>query len=273
MAGKNSTTVKFSKDRHARNILVALNSNRHNTYLCDGLVVIGQDKINIQKAVLSAASHYFRLHFSYEGVDGSFRSEVDLTSLDIRKETFETILDYIYTSEIQLSEENIQDILQAADVLLLGDLKDICCEYLEGCISPDNCLGIMDFASRFTCPWLHLKVSQYVDENFRYIFKTEEFMKLDEKALTDLLSRSTLAASETMILESIHLWYEFNRSERQDKVNDILELSFNGLDLRKDPLRGRTVDEKFFELTKRLETDNAFSRGSTEVILVAGGIG
>ena len=60
MAGKNSTTVKFSKDRHARNILVALNSNRRNTYLCDGLVVIGQDKINIQKAVLSAASHYFR---------------------------------------------------------------------------------------------------------------------------------------------------------------------------------------------------------------------
>ena len=98
-------------------------------------------------------------------------------------------------------------------------------------------------------------------------------MKQDEKALTDLLSRSTLATSETMILESRHLWYEFNRTERQDKVNDILELSLNGLDLRKDPLRGRTVDEKFFELTKRLETDNAFSRGSTEVILVAGGIG
>ena len=57
---EDSTKVKFSNDKHAKTILAALNVNRSNDFLCDGIVVIGQDRIKIQKAVLSAASHYFR---------------------------------------------------------------------------------------------------------------------------------------------------------------------------------------------------------------------
>ena len=59
-------------------------------------------------------------------------------------------------------------VLSVSLFFILGDLKAICCEYLEGCISPQNCLGIMEFAGRLNCAWIHLKASQYVDENFRY---------------------------------------------------------------------------------------------------------
>lgn len=41
---------------------------------------------------------------------------VDLSPLQITAETFEIILDYLYTSEIVVDEDNIQNILQAADV-------------------------------------------------------------------------------------------------------------------------------------------------------------
>ena len=63
---------------------------------------------------------FFRLNFSFEVANSSPTSEVDLTSLQIRTDTFKIILDYIYTSEIELSEDNIQDVLQASDALLLG---------------------------------------------------------------------------------------------------------------------------------------------------------
>lgn len=271
MSAEGSTRVKSLKDKHARGILAALNGNRTNRFLCDGVVIIGEDRLHVQKAVLSAASHYFRLNFSYEGPDGNPRSEVDLTSLAIKMDTFETILDYIYTSEIQLSEENIQDILQAADVLLLDRLKDICCEYLEECITPENCLGIMDFAARFTCPWLLLKITQYVDENFRYIYKTEEFMKLDEMAVTKLLSRFTLTATDDNILESILLWYNFNKAERDGKVDGILRTCFKGVTWPEEVFCGRDFEEKMPELTQQCDFADLPSRGSTEVILIAGG--
>ena len=58
--------------------------------------------------------------FSYEVINSSTKSEVDLTSMEITVDTFRTILNYIYTSEIKLCEDNIQDMLQASDVFLLG---------------------------------------------------------------------------------------------------------------------------------------------------------
>lgn len=92
---------------------------------------------------------------------------MDLSPLQITAETFEIILDYLYTSEIVVDEDNIQNILQAADLLLLVELKQACCEYLLKCITAQNCLGIMDFASRFNCLWVHLKSTQYLENNFR----------------------------------------------------------------------------------------------------------
>ena len=44
----------------------------------------------------------------------------DITSLGITVGTFETILDYIYTSDIYLSDINIQDILQVRH-----DIRDL----------------------------------------------------------------------------------------------------------------------------------------------------
>lgn len=101
-----------------------------------------------------------------QGVDLS-SSVVDLSPLQITVDTFEIILNYLYTSEIVLDEENIQNILQAADLLLLAELKQACCEYLLKCITPQNCLGIWDFASRFNCSWVRLKTTQYIENNFR----------------------------------------------------------------------------------------------------------
>lgn len=43
--------------------------------------------------------------------------------LEITCKTFEVILDFIYTGHIVLDFENIQDILQASDLLLMTELK------------------------------------------------------------------------------------------------------------------------------------------------------
>lgn len=113
---------------------------------------------------------FFRLVFNYDDSTHSPSADpstVDLTSLGISEETFQTILDYIYTSNISLCDENIQDMLQASDLLLLIDLKALCCEYIEQCISPQNCIGIREFSALYSCPWVHHKASCYLDEHFR----------------------------------------------------------------------------------------------------------
>ena len=85
-----------------------------------------------------------RLIFSYDGIDGKPQSEVDLTSLDIRLDTLELILDYIYTSEINLSEDNIQDLLQASDVLLLGQYFLLPFLYMHLCKVLNKSMAILE---------------------------------------------------------------------------------------------------------------------------------
>ena len=111
-----------------------------------------------------------RALFSYDGSLSEHQGKTCI-NLSINASTFQSILDYIYTSEIRLTTENIQDILQAADLLLLTDLKDMCCEFLEGCITAHNCIGIRDFTAQLSCPWLHLKVTQYLDEHIRCVLE------------------------------------------------------------------------------------------------------
>ena len=110
-----------------------------------------------------------RALYSYSsdtGIDESGKTvHVDHVSTD----TFMQIIDYIYTSVIGLTEDNIQDVLQAADVLLISHLKDLCCDFLEQCVSSANCLGICEFTERFSCPHVHAIVTQFMDDNFRLV--------------------------------------------------------------------------------------------------------
>ena len=53
-------TVKFSHPLHAKSVLIALSESRKNPNLCDGIVIIEDKEIPVQRNVLAAASPYFR---------------------------------------------------------------------------------------------------------------------------------------------------------------------------------------------------------------------
>ena len=57
----------FSHPLHANSLLSQLNETRKNPTLCDGVVVIQDKEIPIQRNVLSAASLYFRCNLNRDG--------------------------------------------------------------------------------------------------------------------------------------------------------------------------------------------------------------
>jgi hypothetical protein len=54
------TATELSHPLHAKTLLDALNENRKNSSLCDGIVAINDIDIPVQRNVLAAASPYFR---------------------------------------------------------------------------------------------------------------------------------------------------------------------------------------------------------------------
>ncbi|KAL7978829.1 hypothetical protein Chor_013318 [Crotalus horridus] len=217
-----------SDPQHAARLLRALSSFRQEGRFCDANLVLDGQEIPVQTNILAAASPYVRTKLNYNSPkdDGSvYKIELEGISVDTMKE----ILDYIFSgqerlddpcveyilqydiasnvdplekkkayglamtsSHIKLSEETIQDVVQAADLLLLTDLKKLCCEFLEGCIAAENCIGIRDFALHYCLLHVHYLASEYLETHFRDVSSTEEFLELSPQRLKEVLSLEKL---------------------------------------------------------------------------------
>ncbi|KAI8792892.1 gigaxonin [Biomphalaria glabrata] len=278
--------------KHASKLLKSLNESRDRPNLCDAVVIIGSSQIPVQKNILSAASHYFRALFDYDdhitnnakekqGVSSG--STVSLDHMGIDENTFKSILDFIYTAEVKLNPHNIQDMLQAADQLLMSDLKDICCEFLDTCINAQNSIGILDFTSQLSCSWLHLKVTQYLDAHFNEVSQYDEFLRLDEERVAKLLSRTTIdVKKEDDVLDIILRWYRFEPENRGSQAIDLMrkvlyahQLSDGALSKcteLKDQL-GHEFLHTIMKLREEQRGNPVIHRGFTRVIVACGGEG
>lgn len=118
--------------------------------------------------VLAACSPYFYAMFtSFEESrqDRIVLKEVDHVALQI-------LVEYVYTSEVQVTEDNVQVLLPAANLLQLTDVRDACCDFLQVQLHPTNCLGIRAFADLHGCLDLLSHAELYIEQHFMFVFLT-----------------------------------------------------------------------------------------------------
>ncbi|NWS86617.1 GAN protein, partial [Toxostoma redivivum] len=220
-----------SDPQHPARLLRALSSFREETRFCDAHLVLEGEEIPVQKNILAAASPYIRTKLNYNPPkdDGStYKIELEGISVDIMKE----ILDYIFSGQVWLNEETIQDVVQAADLLLLTDLKTLCCEFLEGCIAAENCIGIRDFALHYCLHHVHYLASEYLETHFRDVSSTEEFLELTPQKLKEVLSMEKLnVGNERYVFEAVIRWISHDSESRKVHMKDVMSAVWvSGLD-------------------------------------------
>lgn len=118
--------------------------------------------------------------------------------------------------QIRLNEDTIQDVVQAADLLLLTDLKTLCCEFLEGCIAAENCIGIRDFALHYCLHHVHYLATEYLETHFRDVSNTEEFLELSPQKLKEVISLEKLnVGNEKYVFEAVIRWIAHDTEMRK----------------------------------------------------------
>lgn len=70
---------------------------------------------------------------------------------DIDVVAIKHLIDYIYTGEITITEQNVQVLLPASSLLQMHSVREACCKFLLRQLHPSNCLGIRSFAGN-ECP-------------------------------------------------------------------------------------------------------------------------
>ncbi|ELT93948.1 hypothetical protein CAPTEDRAFT_40445, partial [Capitella teleta] len=91
------------------------------------------------KVILAGMCDYFHRMF-LTGLFESGRQEVIMQ--EISAATGLLLTDYLYTGQIEITTLNVQDLLAASDMLLLGDLKQKVEGFLCSHIEPKKCVSI-----------------------------------------------------------------------------------------------------------------------------------
>lgn len=132
------------------------------------------------KMILVARSPYFRSML----LGGMMESKCNVITIhDVSCNIFFEVLHYIYTGKpSNLTHDNAFELLQAAELYCLTDLKDQVTEYLKMCIDEENVMNILIVADRFGLCKLGEECIKYAIVNYS---------RFNEQKLVNQLKDST----------------------------------------------------------------------------------
>ncbi|XP_062902370.1 zinc finger and BTB domain-containing protein 49 isoform X1 [Mobula hypostoma] len=120
-----------SLGNHSCHLLQQLHEQRIQGFLCDCMLVVKGVCFKAHKNVLAAFSQYFRTLF--QNSSGQSR---DVFHLDIKNVGgIGQILDFMYTSRLDLSHENVQAVLDIAQCLQVPNVLSLCYTFLKASAS------------------------------------------------------------------------------------------------------------------------------------------
>ncbi|XP_065286545.1 kelch-like protein 10 isoform X2 [Dermacentor albipictus] len=160
-------------------------------------------EFNVHRGFLSALSPVFQALFSIE-----YGDRKDVLLQDVKASTMGVLFGYQYQNKLRINEENVTEVLAAADMLLMDDVRNLCLNYMLSNMDIENCLGMATLARWYHCPNFSQAVFSYVREHFDQVWRTsDEFPDVSEALLVELFASSELnVRNEANLLQAIVRW-------------------------------------------------------------------
>ncbi|KAK4029684.1 LOW QUALITY PROTEIN: ring canal kelch homolog [Daphnia magna] len=211
----------YHNSEHFSKAFSKFNMMRKEKFLCDVvLITTNQEEFPAHKAVLASCSPYFHAMFSC--FEESNQNRIVLQDVDPK--ALSLLLDYVYSSEIQVNEDNVQTLLPAANLLQMFDVKEACSEFLVTQLHPSNCLGIRAFADLHGCIDLLNLADKYTAQHFSDVVDGEEFSSLQCQDVIRIISSDKLTvSSEEKVYEAVMNWVNANIDDRNIELSHLME--------------------------------------------------
>lgn len=151
----------------------------------------------------------------------SGQERVSIAGID--PDIMKQLIDYSYTSDITINQENAQHLLSAANMVQIHSIQDACCNFLEKEMEPSNCLGIHCFAEAHVCTSLAEKAKEFALENFPEVAQEEEILLLSQSKLIEIVQSDELnVETEEIVFQAVIDWVKHDLSNRGCKTAAVL---------------------------------------------------
>lgn len=222
MEFKLDDTFTFYDDKYSRLMLERINELRQHGVMCDVIIKVEDAQFLAHRNILSASSDYFLAMFN-----GNMKESTQeiITITGVAGESMKSILNFIYTGEIVLDWNNVELILQGANLMLVQSVKDACCRFLESRLNVSNCLGIQTFSETYACHELWQIANNYIHMNYIHVSESDEFLHMSIKNLSGLLASDDISVeSEEKVYESLIRWIHHDLRIRKAYFPELLGL-------------------------------------------------
>ncbi|XP_041670351.1 kelch-like protein 40b [Cheilinus undulatus] len=225
-----------------------------NDKLVDCTLKIKDKEFPCHRLVLCACSSYFRSIFLSD-LDESKKREIVLE--DVEPGVMGLILKYLYTSKINVTEQNVQDIFAVANIYQIPSIFTVCVSFLQKRLSLSNCLAIFRLGLMLDCPRLAVSARNYACENFHLISRDEEFLQLLPSELAAILTNDNLnVESEEVVFDALMNWVSQDAENREKELPDLLDcvrLRLVSEDFLKEKVEGNKLICSNPELQKKVQ--------------------
>ena len=171
---------------------------------------VGGKIFHCHRLILALKSPYFEKKlFPSSSSPAAAADQVQVLVLkDISADDFDKVLQFMYTGEVELTNQNVRNILRAADVIELNELTQFCGDYLLDSVSTTNCIGHWRLAEQMNLAALAAACKRLCLKEFEKIgSSTDELSSLSEKMMVELLEDEELVVeSEVDVCETLMKW-------------------------------------------------------------------
>ncbi|XP_016658378.1 ring canal kelch homolog isoform X2 [Acyrthosiphon pisum] len=215
-----SAKYEYKKTSYAE-LCEVLQSLRKDEIFCDVKLETDDKKIIFaHKVVLASACPFFHAMFT-----NFAEKNYDLVTMrQLNSTCLQLLVNFIYSGKIVITEKNVQDLLSAANLLQLQEVKDACCDFLETQLCSTNCIGINKIADLHSCMKLLTNSELYIRQHFSEVVDGEEFLSLSSEEVIKLISSDKLIVpTEEKVYECVIRWVKHELGTRKCILPQLME--------------------------------------------------
>lgn len=192
-----------------------------NEKFVDCVLKIQDKEFPCHRLVLAASSPFFKAMFLSE-LEESKKREIVLK--DVEPSIMGMILRYLYTSDINLTEQNVQDIFMVANMYQIPSIFSVCVSYLQEKLVLGNCLAIFRLGLLLDCPRLALAAREFICERYQLAVRDQDFLQLGPSELGIIITSDALNVErEELVFESLVDWVKHDETNRLKHLPELLQ--------------------------------------------------
>ncbi|XP_042229450.1 kelch-like protein 40b [Homarus americanus] len=190
MAAFVKPSPSYGCEYYPNTLLDTLYTLRNSQQFCDAEISTGGSVVKAHRVILSAGSPYFQAMFTSRLAEET-QSSIEMKS--IKPNILTQIIRFMYTGNIEVTAENAQELVVAADMLQMNYVLSVFTNFLKNELYVSNALGIYRFAKAYShgsgssLEYLKVVTMGFIFPQFIKLVMEKEFLETPKEIILDLL--------------------------------------------------------------------------------------